>query len=264
MYQDIIKEGLALAKEAALAAGKVHLQGWRSGLEITDKDSEVDIVTDADLESEKVILKTLQSSFPQHNYLTEETPTAKTTSPYLWVIDPIDGTTNYSKGLPYFSVSIALYHQNDGLLGVVYNPATGELFWGARGQGARLGEEPIHCSTVDRLQKSLLLTGFYYDRGEGMKGTLDRIERFFRQGIMGIRRFGSAALDLCYLACGRVDGFWEHELSPWDFSGGAIIAREAGCKTSNLTGGPLGPQKSYVVASTPGIYEDFLKILQKK
>jgi myo-inositol-1(or 4)-monophosphatase len=97
-----------------------------------------------------------------------------------------------------------------------------------------------------------------------MKGTLDRIERFFRQGIMGIRRFGSAALDLCYLACGRVDGFWEHELSPWDFSGGAIIAREAGCKTSNLTGGPLGPQKSYVVASTPGIYEDFLKILQKK
>jgi myo-inositol-1(or 4)-monophosphatase len=96
-----------------------------------------------------------------------------------------------------------------------------------------------------------------------MKGTLDRIERFFRQGIMGIRRFGSAALDLCYLACGRVDGFWEHELSPWDFSGGAIIARLAGCKVSGLDGNPLGPRKSYVVASNPGIYQEFLSILQE-
>lgn len=260
MSENIIRQGLGFAKKAAKKAGALQLKLW-SSLKVKEKNSSIDIVTNLDTLSENLILSILQKAFPHHNYLKEESGFQDQSSPYTWVIDPIDGTTNYSKKLPYFSVSIALYKEQKPLLGVVYCPPTQELFWAARGQGAYLGQTKLRCTACPSLNQALLITGFYYDRGEGMRQTLGAIERFFGKNIMGIRRFGSAALDLCYLASGRCDGFWELELSPWDFGAGLLIAQEAGALVRNLEDEEPGLNKSFILAAGKELYPQMRQVL---
>jgi len=249
-----LNEIAAVAKKAALAAREVQLRGLREGTQIRTKSSPQDLVTAADIESEKVIARTVSQAFPDHNLLGEEGGDQGRTSEWLWIVDPIDGTTNYSRHIPYFSTSIAVHHQGKAVFGLVANPMVDETFFAVEGQGAFLNDTPIKISQVTEFTQALLVTGFYYDRGRNIDLTLDAIRRFYDRGIMGIRRFGSAALDLCYLAAGRAEGFFEIGLNAWDFAAGAFISTQAGALVTDAAGAALSLQKSYVVAGVPALH----------
>ena len=254
-----LNEIVAVAKKAALAAREVQLKGLREGTEIRSKAGKPqDLVTAADVESERVIAQTVAQAFPDHNLLGEEGGDQGRTSEWLWVVDPIDGTTNYSRHIPYFSTSIAVYHQGKPVVGLVANPMVDETCFAVEGQGAFLNDSPIRASTVSSFTGALLITGFYYDRGRNIDLTLDAIRQFYDRGIMGIRRLGSAALDLCYLAAGRAEGYFEIGLNAWDFAAGAFIATQAGAVVSDAAGQPLSLKKSYIVAGTAGLHPQLL------
>ena len=247
-----------VAQKAAKAAREVQLRGLREGTEIRTKASPQDLVTAADLESERVIARTVAEAFPDHNLLGEEGGDQGRSSPWLWVVDPIDGTTNYSRHIPYFSTSIAVYHDGKPVVGLVANPMVDETFLAVEGQGAFLNGSPIRASSVSSFTQAVLITGFYYDRGRNIDLTLDAIRGFYGRGIMGLRRFGSAALDLCFVAAGRAEGDFEIGLNAWDFAAGAFIARQAGALVTDAGGRPLTLKKSYVVAGTPALHPTML------
>lgn len=253
-----LNELAEVAQKAARAAREVQLKGLREGTEIRTKASPQDLVTAADLESERVIARIVAETFPGHNLMGEEGGDRGRTSDWLWVVDPIDGTTNYSRHIPYFSTSIAVYHQGRPLVGLVANPVVDETFLAVEGQGAFLNDAPIRSSSATDFGQALMITGFYYDRGTNIALTLDGIRRFYDRGIMGLRRFGSAALDLCYLAAGRADGYFEIGLNAWDFAAGAFIAQQAGAVVTDAAGRPLRLKKSYVVAGAPGLHPGML------
>jgi myo-inositol-1(or 4)-monophosphatase len=257
-----LNEIVAVAKKAALRAHEVQLKGLREGTTIKTKASPQDLVTAADIESERVIAQTVAEAFPDHNLMGEEGGDRGRTSEWLWVVDPIDGTTNYSRHIPYFSTSIAVYHRGKPVVGLVANPVVGETFFAVEGQGAFLNDAPIHASTVSDFGQALLITGFYYDRGRNIDLTLDALHSFYQNNIMGIRRFGSAALDLCYVAAGRAEAYFEIGLNAWDFAAGAFIAQQAGSVVTDAAGAPLQLKKSYVVAGTPGLHPAMLDILK--
>lgn len=256
-----LNEILAVAKKAARLAHEVQLKGLRDGTTIHTKASPQDLVTAADVESERVIAQTVAEAFPDHNLMGEEGGDRGKTNDWVWVVDPIDGTTNYSRHIPYFSTSIAVYHRGQPVVGLVANPVVGETFFAVEGQGAFLNDAPIRTSSVTDLSQALMITGFYYDRGRNIELTLEAIHGFYDYNIMGIRRFGSAALDLCYLAAGRADAYFEIGLNAWDFAGGAFIAQQAGAVVTDAAGGPLTLAKSYVVAGAPGIHGKMLEVL---
>ena len=233
------------------------------GFETNEKSGAHDLVTSADIEGERIIVESIREEYPDHNILAEEADYESTDSEYTWIIDPLDGTNNFAHGLPVWCVSIACAHQGKVICGVVYDPERDELFEAQRGGGARLNGRTISVSTRDELAHSMLVTGFFYDRGEAMRRNLDTIERFFSNGIVGLRRFGSAALDLCMVASGRTDGFWEFELKPWDYAAGALIVQEAGGKTSDAEGKPLNDpfQKSFMVAANPALHPRMLEVI---
>ena len=243
-----------VAKKAALAAREVQLAGYLHGTEIKTKSSPQDLVTAADIESERVIARTVAEAFPDHNLLGEEGGDQGRDSEWLWVVDPIDGTTNYARHIPYFSTSIAVYHRGEPVFGLVANPVVDETFFAVRGQGAFLNDAPIRASSVTALDQAVLITGFYYDRGRNIDLTLEAIRRFYEHGIMGLRRLGSAALDLCYVAAGRADGFFEIGLNAWDFAAGAFIAQQAGAVVTDAFGRALSLKKSYVVGGAPQLH----------
>jgi len=178
------------------------------------------------------------------------------------VVDPIDGTTNYARHIPYFSTSIAVYRDGQPVFGLVANPVLDETFFAVHGQGAFLNDSPIRASTVTAFEQAVLITGFYYDRGKNIELTLDAIRNFYKHGIMGLRRLGSAALDLCYVASGRADGFFEIGLNAWDFAGGAFIAQQAGAVVSDSFGRALSLRKSYVVAGSAALHPQMLAELE--
>lgn len=244
----------AVAKKAALAAREVQLKGLREGTTIQTKASPQDLVTAADVESERVIAQTVADAFPDHNLMGEEGGDRGLTSEWLWVVDPIDGTTNYSRHIPYFSTSIAVYHRGRPVFGLVANPMVDETFFAVEGQGAFLNDNPIRSSTATDFGQALMITGFYYDRGTNVALTLDGIRKFYDRGIMGLRRFGSAALDLCYLAAARADAYFEIGLNAWDFAAGAFIAQTAGAVVTDAAGAPLQLKKSYVIAGSPALH----------
>ena len=249
----------SVAKKAALAAREVQLKGLRDGTEIRTKGGKhQDLVTAADVEAERVISQTIADAFPDHNLLGEEGGDRGRTSEWLWVVDPIDGTTNYSRHIPYFSTSIAVYYGSRPVVGLVANPMVAETFFAVEGQGAFLNDTPIKSSSASAFTEALLVTGFYYDRGRNIDLTLQAIRKFYDRGIMGIRRFGSAALDLCYLAAGRVDGYFEIGLNAWDFAAGAFIAAQAGALVTDAAGEPLQLKKSYLVAGSPALHPKLL------
>ena len=253
---------LDIAVKAAREAGKIHLKYFQSDILVEEKTSSFDLLTVADLESEKAVVSTIRENFPDHNFLAEESKYEKTDSQFSWIIDPLDGTNNFVCGLPIFCVSIALAKGDDLLLGVVYDPTRDELFHAQKTKGAFLNGKPIKVTQQETLKQSLLITGFYYDRGKQMQRTLVNIQEFFSNRIVGLRRLGAAALDLCYIASGRASGFWEFKLSPWDFAAGKLLIEEAGGRISDKKGGKLSLyEPSYVVASNGKIHDQMLAII---
>lgn len=224
---------LAIAMNAAKEAAKIQLEYMNKDLDIQTKASEFDLVTQADTLAEAKIIEIISKEFPEHSFLAEESGEATHDSDYLWVIDPIDGTVNYAHRFPQFCCSIGLYFKGEALLGVVYDPCRDELFTVQKGQGAFLNGKKISVSKIDTLTKALLATGFPALRDDLLQKNLDYFKLFLSK-CQAIRRPGSAALDLCYVACGRIDGFWELGLSPWDTAAGALMVQESGGIVTNL------------------------------
>ena len=253
---------LTLATTAARKAGKIHLKYFQSDIKVEEKSSSFDLVTVADLESEKAITSLIKEQFPDHNIIAEENKYPETDSQFQWIIDPLDGTNNFACGLPIFCCSIALAKDSEVILGVVYDATRDEMFVAQKGKGAFLNEKKISVSSTDDLKRSILITGFYYSREGEMVDTLENIKNFFQVPVNGIRRLGAAALDLCYVGSARATGFWEFCLSPWDFAAGKLLVEEAGGKITDKQGNPIDIQnQSYIVASNSKIHEAMLSIL---
>jgi myo-inositol-1(or 4)-monophosphatase len=207
------------------------------------------LVSNADEEAERAIVKRLVANFPDHEMVGEEQTLGNIAGQHVWIVDPLDGTNNFAHRIPQFSVSIAYYHQGIAECGVVHNPVLGDWYWAERGQGAFCNGRRMKVSNASRLDQAMVGVGFYYDRGRMMEATLRAIADFFRQQIHGVRRFGSAALDLCYVADGLLDVFFEYQLSPWDFAAARLILEEAGGQISDGRGAALPLAKTSVLAS---------------
>lgn len=250
-------------EQIALQAGHILAQAYETALEIRFK-GEIDLVTDADQRSEAAILSAIQTRFPGHQILAEEGGSRPGSAEHLWVVDPLDGTVNYVHGIPVFSVSIAYAFQGQLTLGVVLDPLRGELFRAQAGAGAWLGSRSLRVSTASDLRRSLLVTGFPYDIRTTAHNNLSTYTRLALQ-TQGVRRLGSAALDLCYVAAGRFDGYWERSLRPWDLAAGGLIAREAGALVTRLDGSSdLLTEPLSVIAANPSLYPLLLKQVQEE
>ncbi len=249
---------LNIAIRAARAAGDViirqidHVQD----LPVTKK-SRNDFVTEVDKHAEMAIIETLRNSFPNHAFLAEESG-QQGDSPYLWIIDPLDGTTNYLHGFPQYAVSIALQHKGELVQAVVYDPLRQELFTASRGEGAMLNNKRIRVSKQKSLEGALLGTGFPFKEQERLNEYLDSFKALFPM-TAGIRRAGAASLDLAYVACGRLDGFWEFGLKPWDIAAGVLLIQEAGGMISGICGNENYMETGNIVAATPEIFDMMTK-----
>lgn len=218
-----------------------------------------DLVTESDTESERLIIETIRKVFPSHGILAEESGSDNNGAECIWIIDPLDGTTNFAHNLGLFAVSIAFSIKGDIAAGIVLNPITGELFTAVKGKGAQLNGIPIYVSETASLSESLLVTGFPYN----VKDIKPLQVRFFNcvKASQGIRRLGSAALDLCFVASGRFEGFWEENLKPWDTAAGIIIASEAGGKISDFSGNPYNIYQNEILATNGTIHKEALGLL---
>jgi myo-inositol-1(or 4)-monophosphatase len=250
-----------VALRAARAAGRIHLRRL-SRIKVTRKTNAIDLVTEADRESEQAIIRTLNRTFPDHAILAEESGANARQSAHRWIIDPLDGTTNFAHGFPQFCVSIAHEHRGRLELALVFDALKRELFVAARGRGARLNGRPIHVSATPSLDRALLATGFPYDRRERRNFYFTFWEAFMMR-TQGVRRTGSAALDLCYVACGRVDAFWEFGLRPWDVAAGALIVAEAGGRVTNLDGSALDLDARKILASNGKLHSAMRETIAK-
>lgn len=224
---------------------------------------DINIVTEADKMSEDLIIYEIKRNFPDHGILSEESPAITGTGKLRWIIDPLDGTTNYSHGYPVFCVSIAL--ENDGVivLGVIYDPMRKDMFVAVRGEGAYLNNKKIKVSSVRNISRSLLATGFPYDIRESKENNLDYFNAMAIK-VQAIRRAGSAALDLAYLASGRFDGFWELKLKPWDTAAGCLMVEEAGGVISDISGKKWHLQSPSLLASNGLIHKQMIRVLRVK
>ena len=257
-----------VAIQAALEAGEILIQHSGKVKKIGYKD-EVNLVTEVDCLSEEAIIKMIKSKFPTHGILTEEGEGRKSESAYKWVVDPLDGTTNYAHNFPSYCVSIALEKKGEIILGVVYDPNLDELFVGEKGKGAFLSkgrsptnqERSISVSQTTHLSQSLLATGFPYDIRTSQIDNLNHFANFYKRA-QAIRRAGSAALDLCYLAMGRFDGFWELKLSPWDMAAGSLLVTESGGKITDFSGGPFNIYMKEILASNGKIHKQMIDVLK--
>jgi len=260
---------LQTATQAARLGGDILMRYYLDGVAIRDKSAiggkSYDLVSDADIESENAIASFLRSVYPDHELLGEESlSNGCTDAEHLWIIDPLDGTNNFAHKVPQFAVSIAYYHHGKPIASVVLNPARDEWFTATRGGGAFHNSRKVSVSDDPTLSQSLLGCGFYYDRGPMMRRTLAAIDDFFGQDIHGIRRFGAAAIDLCYVGCGQFGGFFEYKLAPWDFAAGRLFVEEAGGKISDANGSELTINPSSVVASNGKLHEAMIEITSKR
>lgn len=259
-FMESISDIMNIAKQAARQAAKIQLDFIDRSFDVQHKKNE-GLVTSVDKACEKAIVNFIRKKYPEHDFIAEEDDYQNHNSDYCWIIDPIDGTHNFLKKLPYFCVSIAFSYKEQVEAGVVYNPISKEFFSALRGKGAYLNDKRIKVSENTEFGQSLLCTGFYYDRGKAMQDNLNNLQRFFKQGILGVRRMGSAALDLCWTACGRFDFYWEHFLHPWDFAAASLILSEAGGKISRCDGSAFSIKPGSIVASNGLIHEKVLAVL---
>lgn len=252
-----------LAVDLARQAGAILRERVSTDREISFKGV-VNLVTDADHASEELISTRLRAAFPDHRLIGEEgseNTAADGDAPYVWIFDPLDGTTNYAHGYPHFGVSIALYQEGVPLIGVVYDPMRDELFAAQRGQGAALNGRPIHVSTIDQLVQSLLATGFSYHLEERAENAA--IWNEFLLTTQGPRRDGAAALNLVYVAAGRLDGFWERPLEVWDMAAGGLIVAEAGGRLGTYADAPFDPFAREIVATNGHLHDAMLEVIQR-
>jgi len=241
-------------QELAREAGSVLMSYF--GKVSVEYKGDVDLVTEADRSSEKLIVTRIRKMWPGHDLMGEEGSRIETGSDFRWYIDPLDGTTNFAHGYPVFCISIALEYKGERIAGVLYDPCRNEMFAAEKGGGARLNGRPIHVSKVTRLAESLVGTGF-----PSHKRHKNPNIHFYHQITLrshGVRRAGSAALDLCCVACGRYDAFWEFNLNPWDTSAGVLLVQEAGGKVTNFTGGPFEISSREVLASNSLVHDELL------
>jgi myo-inositol-1(or 4)-monophosphatase len=248
-----------VAIEAALRAGHVLHDHYNKPHQVSYKGI-IDLVTEMDHESEHMVTEILRKSFPEYGILGEEG--SKSTDAYFcrWIIDPLDGTTNYTYGYPLFAVSIALEKQGEIILGVVYNPILDELFTAEKGCGAYMNGVSIHVSDTNALGKSLLASGFPYDAWSNASNNCNKWEQFIKTTI-SVRCDGSAALDLCHTACGRLDGYWELDLESWDMAAGALIVQEAGGLVTQADGKPYSHLQRSILASNGYLQQAMLEVL---
>lgn len=248
------------AIKAAKKAGKLLKENLNKEKKIAFK-GEVDLVTELDRAAEELIIDILTSGLPESGILTEEREEIVALNDYRWIVDPLDGTTNYAHSYPVFCVSIALEKKGEVILGVVYDPNLEELFVAEKGKGATLNGEEIIVSETSDLSRSLLSTGFPYDIRTSPDNNLNFFASFALKA-QAIRRAGSAALDLCYVACGRFDGFWELKLKPWDVAGGGLIVQEAGGKVTDFRGNSLCVDSKETLASNGKLHEAMMEVLE--
>lgn len=248
-----------VAVEAAVKAGtfvrknvgrvkKVHYKG------------EINVVTDIDKKAEALIVSTIRRHYPEHDFLAEEGTYPEKYSDYTWVIDPLDGTTNFLHSFPFYCVSVALAYKGRILAGAVYDPTREELFFAEKGKGAFLNKKRIHVSKIRNMKKALLATGFAYDIREAANNNIDNFEKFLKSA-QAVRRAGSAAIDMCYVACGRFDGFWEMGLHPWDTAAALLITEEAGGKVTRMDGTKYNIHDTDTLASNLKIHAQMVRIL---
>ena len=250
------------ALRAARAGGEVLMKYFCQGVSIRHKGY-VDLVTDADVEAERAIVDVIRQAYPDHCLLGEEEHTGRTSAEHLWVIDPLDGTTNFAHDIPHFAVSIGFYDNGVAQQAVVFNPARGDWYTAQRGQGACHGEQSIKVSPANQMNDVLIGVGFYYDRGAVMEATLTAVKECFGHGIRGIRRMGTASLDLAQVASGHYGAFFEYQLSPWDFAAGRLLVEEAGGRVTTCCGTDLPLEKTSVLACNINLYETVREITSR-
>ncbi|MBM3285018.1 MAG: inositol monophosphatase, partial [Candidatus Aminicenantes bacterium] len=253
-------EFLGAAEQAAREAGRMLKEGMDARREVFFK-GKVDLVTNFDRQAQEMIFDRLSADFPGHGFLAEEGLRREPEKDFLWVIDPLDGTTNYAHRFPIFCISIALQFRGRTVLGLVYDPMREEMFQAVEGKGGTLNGEKIRVSRVDDLDRSLLATGFPYDVRESRINNIDHFNDFVVRA-QAVRRCGSAALDLCYVGCGRFDGFWELKLKPWDVAAAALVVKEAGGRLSDFDGAEFRIDGAEVLASNGLIHEAMIQVLQ--
>jgi myo-inositol-1(or 4)-monophosphatase len=247
------------AIRAARAAGRIHLRRF-THTSIANKSNPVDLVTEADRESEAAVIDVIQRTFPTHSILAEESGGSIESGEHRWIIDPLDGTTNFAHGFPQFCVSIAYERRGKLQVGIIYDAFKRELFSARRGKGAYLNGKPIRVTRIPVLASALLATGFAYDRRERRRFYLAFWEAFMMR-THGVRRTGSAALDLAWVSCGRVDGFWEFGLKQWDVAAGSLIVQEAGGHVSNIDGSRLDLGGGQIIASNGRLHEQMIETI---
>ncbi len=264
MNENLLNDFLKTAATAARLAGDIIIKnlGRLSRSDIQTKQA-FDFVTNVDRWSEAVIMKTIREKFPSHLFLTEETLQQEgPATSYRWIIDPLDGTTNFIHGFPMFSVSIGLEHKGEIIIGVVFDPLRDELFHTIKGKGAFLNNARIRVSETERLEKSLIATGFPFRKKELIDQYLRAFKKIFAD-VSDIRRAGSAALDLSYIAAGRTEGFFELNLSPWDVAAGSLLIREAGGRITDFGGGDQYLLTGNVVAGNSKVHDELFSVIQK-
>jgi len=248
-----------VAIRAAKAAGRILIKGMTEELAVTYK-GELDLVTQIDILSEQTIVGHIKRHFKDHQILAEEGNNQESGSPYRWIIDPLDGTTNYAHRFPCFCVSIAVEYQEEIKIGVIYDPIRKELFVAEKGRGATLNQQPLSVSSRPILKEALLVTGFAYNLRDHPNNNLNHFSRLLMRA-QGIRRMGSAALDLCYVAAGRLDGFWELNLKPWDTAAGSLILTEAGGQVTDFSGKTFLIDKPEILATNGKIHQEMVDVL---
>lgn len=250
---------LIFARKTALKAGEILRDGFNKGKNIKYKGV-IDPVTKYDLITEQYIINQIKKCFPSHSILSEEGSDIDNSSQFKWVIDPLDGTVNYAHRFPVYSVSIALQFNNKSIIGVVYDPERDEIYSAALGNGSFLNKKRISVSREKNLKRSLLATGFAYNINSAKKNNLGSFARMIKQS-QAVRRLGSAAIDLCWMACGRLDGFWEYYLHPWDTAAAIIIVEEAGGRVSQINGGKYSIFDDNILTSNRLIHNQMIKAL---
>ena len=256
---DFLEFALSIAK----SAGKLQLSYFGNISKPKSKSSTIDLVTKADTESEKHIIDNIEQEYPDHSIISEEYGQTIKDDTYTWIIDPLDGTTNFVRNLPIFAVSIALLKYNRVICGVVYNPAANKCFYAEKNKGSYLNDIEIRTTSCSTLSDSLLATGFPYIRDDRFIKSFDIFKDFY-QSTRGIRRLGSAALDLCFTAMGRFDGFYEYELKTWDICAGLLIVKEAGGLVSDWDGSKYSLSGKRILASNGLIHKEMIEVLTKK
>ena len=259
MNQHLLRE---FAIKTAKEAGNILMKHFGNITSIEHKSTDIDLLTIADTESEAFILKKIHSSFPEHHIIAEESNLTEGRSNYRWIIDPLDGTTNFVHNLPIFAVSMGLQYNKETILGVVYNPAADKCFYAEKNGSAFLNGKSIHITSTNTLNSSLLVTGFPYIHDDKWEIGFDLFKELYGQ-TQGIRRLGAAALDFCFVAMGRFEGFWEVGLRPWDVCAGALILSEAGGKVSDWDGSTMSFTGTRVLATNSYIHSEMINVLGK-